>query len=210
MFTRGLSKQTQRNLETLSKIPFVKKYYLAGGTALSLHFGHRFSHDLDFFSQTPEKSFVIVSFLKKYGHLEIFQNEEGTFNGQLNNVKLSFFIYPYKNILPLATYKSIKVASIIDIACMKIDAISSRGTKRDFIDLYSICASGYKLSNILEHFEKKYSGVKFSVLHNIKSLVYFDDAEGDEMPEMIDKVNWNEVKNYFKNIVRDLNYEISR
>lgn len=91
MFTKGLSKQTEKNLEILGKIPFVSKYYLAGGTALSLHFGHRFSFDLDFFSQTPEKSIVISSQLKEKGQLEIFQNDEGTFNGRFNNVKLSFF-----------------------------------------------------------------------------------------------------------------------
>ncbi len=198
MFTKGLSKQTQKNLETLGKISFISKYYLAGGTSLSLHFGHRFSFDLDFFSLTPEKSIMISSQLKEKGQLEIFQNDEGTFNGQLNGVKLSFFLYPYQLIGPWSVYKNIKIASVSDIACMKLDAISSRGTKRDFIDLYFICRKFAPLENILSLFDKKYTGVKYNKLHLIKSLAYFVDAENDEMPKMIEKISWQEVKKFFE------------
>jgi len=198
MFTRGLLEQTQKNLESLGKVEFVKKYYLAGGTALSLHLGHRFSNDLDFFSLTPEKSIVIATQLQKIGKLEIFQNDEGTFNGQLNNIKLSFFIYPYKPIFPVVFFKAIKIADILDIACMKLDAVSSRGTKRDFIDLYFICTKIIKLKELLTIFDKKYTSVKYNLLHIIKSLVYFEDAEPDPMPKMIEKINWDDVKKFFR------------
>lgn len=197
MFTRGLSCQTQTNLEILGKTPFVKKYYLAGGTALSLYFGHRFSYDLDFFSQTSEKSAIIVSSLKDKGRLEIFQNDEGTFNGVLNSVKLSFFIYPYPLIKKSSVFKGIQIACVEDITCMKLDAISSRGTKRDFIDLYKICTTKFSLPQILRLFEKKYEGVKYNVLHILKSLMYFEDAENNEMPKMIEKIKWTQVKNFF-------------
>lgn len=204
MFTRGLSQQTQKNLVILSKILFVSKYYLAGGTALSLHYGHRFSYDLDFFSLEPEKSFIITSSLKDKGKLEIFQNDEGTFNGQLNGIKLSFFIYPYKAISPFSKYNNIKVAGISDIACMKINAISSRGTKRDFVDLYSICKRDNQLARLLKLFEKKYAAVKYNMLHIIKSLVYFKDAEEEEMPSMVDEIDWKAVKKFFVQEVKYL------
>ncbi|MBI4226337.1 nucleotidyl transferase AbiEii/AbiGii toxin family protein [Candidatus Roizmanbacteria bacterium] len=198
MFTRGLSQQTQKNLEILGNVSFVSLYYLAGGTSLSLHYGHRFSYDLDFFSQKPVKSIMISSQLKNKGKLEIFQNDEGTFNGQLNDVKLSFFIYPYKVLNKFESFKNIKVASIDDIACMKIEAISSRGTKRDFVDLFWICKNGRPLTKILNLFEKKYSGVKYNNVHLLKSFVYFDDAEKDTMPKMLQKISWEEVKKFFK------------
>lgn len=201
MFIRGLSKQTQANLESLKNLSFVKKYYLAGGTALSLHFGHRFSYDLDFFSLTPERKEIIRSGLSSLGSLEILQNDEGTFNGKLDSVKLSFFIYPYKLLVPAVDFNGIAVADIPDISSMKIDAISSRGTKRDFIDLYFICNKFKPLEELFLLFEKKYSGVKFNMLHIIKSLVYFVDAEDQEMPEMIEKVSWEEVKKFFENEV---------
>ena len=197
MLTRGLSPKTQNNLESLNSLAFVKKYYLAGGTALSLHFGHRFSFDLDFFSQNPEKSEIIRDNLEKIGKLEIIQNDFGTFNGILNDVKISFFIYKYPLLHPAKEYKVIKVADVSDIACMKVDAVSSRGTKRDFIDLFFICQK-ISLLKILSLFLKKYSSVKVNKFHIIKSLVYFNDAKDDPMPRMIEKISWQEVKKFFE------------
>lgn len=193
MFTKGLSKQTQSNLESLSNVQFVSKYYLAGGTGLSLHLGHRFSQDIDFFSLTPEKSIIIASGLMNKGMLEVLQNDEGTFR-----VKLSFFLYPYKLLFPVVIYRNVKIADILDIACMKIEAISSRGTKRDFVDLYTICNTTKSLQELLTLFEEKYEGIKYNMLHILKSLVYFEDAEHDEMPRMITNISWNEVKEFFQ------------
>jgi len=198
MFTTGLSKQTQKNLVSLGSASFVRNYYLAGGTALSLHFGHRFSKDLDFFSQTSATSGLIRLELLKLGNLEIFQNDEGAFSGTLNDVKLSFFIYPYRLLEPALNFREIKVAGVPDIACMKIDAISSRGTKRDFIDLYFICQQFKPIEDLLQLYSKKYREAKFNGLHILKSLVYFADAENDVMPEMIKKISWEEVKEYFR------------
>jgi len=204
MFTKGLSQQTQTNLATLSTISFVSNYYLAGGTALSLYFGHRFSHDLDFFSPQAVQPEIIRSSLKNIGALEVFQNDLKTFNGQLNKVKLSFFEYPYKLLEPTVEFQKIKIASVVDIGCMKIDAISSRGKKRDFIDLYTICLRVKSLAELLHLFEKKYVALQFNKLHLLKSLVYFEDAEEDAKPVMIDKIQWNEVKTFFQKEVRKL------
>lgn len=206
MFTRGLSKQAQKNLESLKSLKFVNDYYLAGGTALSLHFGHRFSDDLDFFSQKPAKPEVIRLALSSLGKLEIFQNEQGTFNGMLNGVKLSFFVYPYSLLNPVLEFDGTKVADVIDIACMKIDAISSRGTKRDFIDLYFICQKTKPIKDLLELYSKKYKEVKFNKLHIVKSLVYFNDAEDNAMPRMIEKVSWKEIKSFFIEKVNKISF----
>ncbi len=198
MFTKGLSRQTQKNLELLKKVPFVSHYYLAGGTGLSLYYGHRYSFDLDFFSQTPEKPIVIASQLKNLGRLEIVQNDENTFIGFFNEVKISFFLYPYPLIQPIYTFNTIRIASVTDIACMKIDALSSRGTKRDFIDLYTICQSDFSLPTIMQFFEKKYKEVHYNMLHILKSLTYFEDAEKDETPRMLRTIDWKEVKKFFE------------
>jgi len=206
MFTKGLSQTTQNNLAALKNLAFVKSYYLAGGTALSLHFGHRFSNDLDFFSQTPASSEIIKSELSKAGQLEIFQNDEGTFNGVLDGGKLSFFIYPYGLLKPVLDFNGVKVADIADIACMKIDAISSRGTKRDFIDFYFICNRFKPIEALLELYSKKYRGVKFNKLHLVKSMIYFNDAEDDVMPQMIEKVEWEAIKQFFINKIKQIRF----
>lgn len=205
MLTRGLSKQTKKNLESL-RDTFAKDYYLAGGTALSLYYGHRFSNDLDFFSQTPASPETIRSELSKLGSLEIFQNDKETFNGLFNGAKLSFFLYLYDLLSPTVDFNGVKVADVIDIACMKIDAISSRGTKRDFIDLYFICQKTKPVNELLKFYVRKYNQAKFNRLHIVKSLVYFTDAETDVMPKMIENVDWEGVKNFFIEKVKEVDF----
>ena len=78
MFTETVSPETKRILALLAKEPFVRKYYLAGGTVLALHYGHRISYDLDFFSQTPEEKHIIVDRLTALGKVFIKQNDQGT------------------------------------------------------------------------------------------------------------------------------------
>ncbi|MDZ7586973.1 MAG: nucleotidyl transferase AbiEii/AbiGii toxin family protein [Patescibacteria group bacterium] len=180
----------------LSQLDFVSRYFLAGGTTCALHLGHRLSFDLDFFSSRPVEPRIIVAKLKDLGKLEVLQNDEGTFNGSFNDVKLSFFIYPYPLLFPLKDYRGIKIADIKDIACMKLDAISRRGTKRDFIDLYFICQD-FELSYLLVLYEKKFAKFNVPIWHVVKSLDYFNDAEENDLPEMLKSVNWQEVKQFF-------------
>jgi hypothetical protein len=74
---------------------------------------------------------------------------------------------------------------------MKLAAITGRGAKKDFTDLYFLLKQ-FSLNEMLELYDQKYAdGSIFMVL---KSLVYFEDAEKDEMPEMLDKVSWNQIK----------------
>lgn len=82
----------------------------------------------------------------------------------------------------------------LDIACMKIAAISQRGTKKDFVDLY-VLLQKYTLDEMLKAFEKKYTGTSYQKLHILKSLVYFDDAENDPEPDYISPIKWEDVKN---------------
>ena len=111
--------------------------------------------------------------------------------------KLSFFKYPYPLLFKPLPFKGVNIAHVFDIACMKIVAISERGTKRDFIDLYFICKTN-PLDEMFELFRKKYQLVKYNIIHILKSLVYFEDAENDPEPQMIEKVDWEEVKNFFE------------
>lgn len=194
---QGVSSQTKRNLAVLSRLDFVRRYFLAGGTACALHLGHRLSFDLDWFSAQPVEPRIIVAKLKDLGKLEVLQNDEGTFNGSFNGVKLSFFIYPYPLLFPFHDYEGIKLADIKDIACMKLDAISRRGTKRDFIDLYFICKD-YSLDYLLELYEEKFAKFNVPVWHVVKSLGYFADAEKNDLPEMLQPVNWNHIKHFFE------------
>ena len=207
MLTTGLSKNTQSNLALLGEQTWIAPFYLAGGTACSLYFGHRLSFDLDFFTKKLFTPKLLTQQLKTLGKLTVDQNNKGTFLGKLNGVKISFFIYPYPLLFKPKVHQNIAIADLRDIACMKIDAVSSRGTKRDFIDLFFICKK-YNISELFSLFERKFRGVNYNIFHLIKSLSYFADAEKDEMPQMIEKISWEEVKSFFEKETKQLSKKI--
>ncbi|HEC36453.1 MAG TPA: hypothetical protein ENI39_07960 [Anaerolineae bacterium] len=205
MLDRVLSPTTRKNLALVARTPLAERFYLAGGTAVALHLGHRRSYDLDFF--TPEREFPIDlprRELEPLGELIVLHEGTGTFVGTLGGGQLSFFIYPYSLLEPFVPFEGIQVASLPDLAAMKLEAISSRGTKRDFVDLYQICQTVFPLVEVFRHFERKYAGVRYSMFHLLKSLAYFDDAEPDPMPEMLIPLDWAEVKQFFEGEVQRL------
>jgi len=193
MHAESIDKKTKRVLDEIKTCEFLKSFYLAGGTALAIQLGHRKSIDLDFFSQNPFSIFNMEKKLSLIGKYVLEKKDEGTLDGLLNNVKLSFFRYNYKQLYPFVDFEKIKLADERDIACMKIDAISSRGSKKDFIDLYFLLEK-YSLSELITFFERKYSDISFNKMHILKSLVYFDDAENEPLPIMIKEIKWKEVK----------------
>lgn len=193
MYEEILNQKTKYIFSKITKIKTLSGFYLAGGTALALQFGHRKSIDLDWFSKKPFSTKDLKKELKKLGKLKIDSEEKDTLNCSLEGVRLSFFEYPYKVLFSFIKYKGIKVADFRDIACMKLDAISSRGSRKDFIDLYFLLKK-ISLEKLLELFNKKYKGIEYNKLHLLKSLVYFKEAEEEPMPKMIEKVSWKEIK----------------
>ena len=126
--------------------------YLAGGTALSLFLGHRVSIDLDFF--TPHE-FNETQLIKKLTSLPDFVqegNEQWTVWGKINHTKFSIFYYKYPLLEPTVSFENIQLASLPDIAAMKIHAIEDRGTRRDFVDVYFL-AKKYTLEEMLEFYQ---------------------------------------------------------
>jgi predicted nucleotidyltransferase component of viral defense system len=196
MHEETLYLKTKTTLEKLQNETILKDFYLAGGTALALHLGHRKSIDLDFFSQKYPSQEQLIQVLNKYKPL-ITQQATGTLDVFIDEVKVSFFEYKYPLLETTISFKQTKLASLLDIACMKIAAISQRGTKKDFVDLY-VLLQKYTLGNILDAFEKKYLGIEYQKLHILKSLVYFDDAENDPEPDYLTPIKWEEVKSYLK------------
>jgi predicted nucleotidyltransferase component of viral defense system len=206
MLTTGIAPDTLDCLKLLSSQTFVDQYYLAGGTAVALHYGHRRSYDLDFFSVNPIEPQPLLNHLTSLGKLEVKQNDAGTFNGQLNQTKLSFFAYLHPLLEPVLDFEGIRIASIPDLAAMKLEAISSRGTKRDFIDAYFI-AQDKTLFSMFDWFNRRYQDQNVSQTHVLKSLTYFIDAESDPMPDMVKTLDWSSVKSFFQTEVKRLAHD---
>jgi len=205
MFEQVLSKNAKKSLATLGESGLLRDAYLAGGTALALQIGHRISVDLDFFTSKEFNGNIFVRKLKKL--IPDFQLERmaaGTVLGNINKIRFSFFFYDYPLLFKKHNLSGIKIADIKDIAPMKIAAISDRGTKRDFIDLYFIIKMEKVLSldEILRLYDKKFGLLKQNKIHILKSLCYFDDAEQEPMPKMLKDVSWKEVKKFFEEEIK--------
>lgn len=203
MYPEAINQKTQCVFRKINQAEFIKDFYLAGGTALAIHLGHRESIDLDFFSQKEFSSVKIKNKLSNLGSFELISEEAGTLHCLLDEVKISFFHYPYQLLFPFVNFEKTNLADERDITAMKIDAVSSRGSKKDFIDLYFLLEK-YSLKNIFDFFEKKYSQIKFNRLHILKSLIFFDDAEKDPEPIMLKNISWDKVKNEIKKNVDEM------
>lgn len=204
MFNQVITERTKSTLAVLSKEKILKDCYLAGGTALALQLGHRLSFDLDFFTETDFERRKIIQRLEPFG-LVVEREDWGTILGKIEDVKFSLFYYKYPLIADQIDYLGINIASLQDIAAMKIDAISSRGTKRDFTDLFFLIKKFKSLNELLGFYDQKYHKGNANSFHIIKSLTYFDDADEEEDPRMLAKdYSWENVKKTLKEKVREL------
>lgn len=194
MFEQTLRADTKRILATVGEhlASDLAHGYLAGGTALALHLGHRESIDLDFFFPEALPVGLRDSFAR-LGTYTVRQQDAKTLDGVLDTVQVSAFVYPYPLLQETATYQGVRIASVADIAAMKIDATASRGSKKDFIDLYALLER-YSLEELIALFEKKFSHISYNKMHILKSLTYFEDAEDEPMPMVEADISWDRVK----------------
>lgn len=192
-FESALPPKTKIALDKIINMPDLADFYLSGGTALSLQLGHRESEDLDFFSQKEFNPEMLQSKLIPFGKVTNVEVKKNTLNLFLDYVKIQFLYYPYDLLKKPASYQNISISSLIDIACTKLITISSRGSKKDFIDLFVLLQS-FTLHFLFESLDKKYKNINYNHLHIIKSLVFFEDADIQPMPRLHIDINWEEIK----------------
>lgn len=187
-------------------------WYLAGGTALALQVGHRQSVDLDFFM--PQKQFRELKTERELlvtGQWRTTFREKGTIYGEFHQAKMSLIAYPF--FIPSAERVrcgTVRILTPSDIAVMKIVAISQRGRKRDFFDLYWYCKNREPLIGVVLRALKQYPGQEHNLVHILKSLVYFADAENNPAPKIFFKARWSEVKKFFRKEVPRITRELLR
>jgi hypothetical protein len=163
---------------------------LVGGTALALQIGHRLSVDLDVFG-TWNPDIQIQRILSEWGRTRQENAAENIQTFTVTDINVDFVQYPYLWLEPPVTAEGVFLASVRDIAPMKLSAICNRGSRKDFIDLAFILETE-TLTALLEAYDRKYpDGSRFMVL---KSLSYFADAEPEPMPTMLRSLPWEEAK----------------
>jgi hypothetical protein len=181
-------------------------FYLAGGTAVALQLGHRESVDFDWFTPSSlDDPLAFAGFLQSHGvALTAPKVAPGTLHGRVDGVRCSFLSYRYPLLTPAlrAEEYACDLASLTDLACMKLAAIAQRGARKDFLDIAVIANTGLTLPQMLDLYRQKYGAQ--DVGHVLASLCYFDDAEHDPMPVMHVPVDWDEVKKTVRAWVKSL------
>ena len=206
MFENVLSQKAQAVLSNLSGLIKEWNFYLAGGSGLALQIGHRLSEDLDFFRQgsfdTQRLSLILGH---KANSLNYILEEENSLVVEYDDLHLSFFHYTVPLIYPPVTLIGTPVADWRDIVAEKFKTLSQRGSKKDFYDLYEILTFGHlTIQEGVGIFKNRFEGTGINLYHVLRSLTFFEDAEGEPKPRLLlHQYGWEEVKIFFKDHIKE-------
>lgn len=201
---RTIEPHTLELLKALMQEPVLSELRLVGGTALALQYGHRSSIDLDLFGKIDIDGYELQSILSKYGTLKVENETKIIHQYYIDNIKVDVVNYPFEWISDVIEDNGVRLASPIDIAAMKVNAIEGRGTKKDFIDMYMLLQH-YSLEEIIAFYQQKYPN--HSTFRALRSLTYFEDAEDQFMPQMFIEDTWESIKQYITNQVKLYNQQ---
>jgi hypothetical protein len=195
---KTIDSTTLELLKKLQKLPVLSDMRLVGGTSLALQLDHRKSIDLDLFGILKGDELVLSQSLRDIAPLQLLKNTENIHIYLIEGIKVDIVNYHYKWLDEPLYENELVLAGKKDIAAMKLSAISGRGSKKDFIDIYFLLKE-YSLKEMLGFYLKKYyDGSEFMV---IKSLTYFDDADVEVEPTMLKPANWGKIKTSILNEV---------
>lgn len=166
-------------------------FRLVGGTALALQEGHRDSVHTDLFGNEELDEVSVSQALQNIGKTTKISSTKRIFTYIVDNIKVDIVQYPYPWLTEMIVDSTIRMAAKEDIAAMKINAITGRGSKKDFIDLH-LLLKNFSLSEILSFYERKYNYA--SIFLALKSLHYFDDADLQKDPKIHSNLTWNKIK----------------
>ncbi|HVR99258.1 MAG TPA: nucleotidyl transferase AbiEii/AbiGii toxin family protein [Thermoanaerobaculia bacterium] len=203
-----LAPPAQALLARMAERPWAEDFYLAGSAALALYAGHRPVRDVDLMSGTnrltsPDRRDLLAELLALEPSTQVETARDGYLFARLDGVGMRFFYYPYPLAEPFEDFAGLAVASAVDLGLMKIGAIISRGTRRDFVDLYLLCRE-VPLAGLLARAEDKFGHVRDFPLQALKGLADLSAAEEEPMPRLAVPLAWEEVETWVRREVREL------
>lgn len=195
----GLAKDQQRALGRLTKIPALRGFYLAGGSAIAWHLGHRRSNDLDLFSDSVVDMGRVERAVKKLAGSNVLSLSEVTIKLELDGTLIDLVAYPYPPLdEPTPGPEGFRVASLLDLAVMKLAAVARRGIRRDFWDLRVLVESGLSLAEIARAYRRRFRVSEGDLYPVLRALTYFEDAEKDStLPAGMTLRSWQATKRFF-------------
>jgi predicted nucleotidyltransferase component of viral defense system len=211
-YANAITGSCRKGLVFLQDLDFIQDFYLAGGTALALQIGHRISTDLDWFSptnilQTPQREYI-QRVLKSSEEFETISEGDGLLFTRLFDTDTSFIYQHHSLVEPAVEYERVKLATPHDIGLMKLAEIASRGTRRDFVDIYCI-RDVVSVEDLFELAPEKYADRPQFLPVVVRALAYFEDAEQQPMPNMLAPVRWKDVRAYCEEASRNMARRLS-
>jgi len=188
-------------IDFLMHQPELNRFVLVGGTALALQIGHRISIDADLFGLQPLDEIDMVGILAGFGQVVEIKRSKNIQAFSVDTIKVDIVNYRYPLIRPFQLVSQIRMASMEDIAAMKLNAIAGRGSRKDFIDLFFLL-NRFTLKEMMGFYSEKYSDGSWFMVH--KSLHFFEDAENETMPRMLENVSWETIKTRISNEAQKL------
>ena len=188
---KSISPELLELLTQLMHDDVFKHFNLVGGTALALQIGHRVSIDIDLFGNCEIDEIAVLDQLNACGPVHVLKKSKNILICSVQGIKVDMVNYSYPILENTLISDGIRMVGLKDIAAMKMNAISGRGSKKDFIDVYYLLQY-FTLEVMIDLYLQKYSnGSEFLVR---KSLTFFDDAEDEEMPVMLEDISWDRIK----------------
>jgi predicted nucleotidyltransferase component of viral defense system len=198
---RTIEPRTLELLKSLLKEPFLANNFLVGGTSLALQMGHRFSIDLDLFTHDAFEADPLLEALRSKFKVQPLTVTDTIFIAVVEGIKVDCVHFKYPFSFPVIQEDGVRMADARDIAPMKLDAVTKRGSKKDFYDMYYLFEQ-FTPIQVLEWYTNMFQ--HSTSFHVIRSLTYFEDAEETEDPIVFDKkVTWPLVKERMIKVVRD-------
>ncbi len=198
-----LTREQQRALDRLSQANALREFYLAGGTAIGLHLGHRTSVDLDLFSMDAHVLLddLRLSLVTQLPEFEVVNVSDATIQGRMLGIPVDIVRYPYPPLEPPETRgRAVPLASLLDLATMKLSAIARRGLRRDFWDLHEIIQrSELDLSSVSDAFKRRFGRSDADLYHVLRALTHFDDADAETtLPRGMSAARWRTIRAWFE------------
>ena len=196
-----LAPESRAWLARLAARGWAADFYLAGSAGLTLHLAHRPVRDLDLMSGTcrllpADRRDLLGDLLELAPGTRVETARDGYLFVRLpDGVALRLFSYPYPLADALEELDGLAVASLADLGLMKLGAVISRGTRRDFVDLYLI-GRELPLERLLERSGEKFGHVGDFPLQAVKALADFSEAEDEPMPELARPLAWQTVRDW--------------
>ena len=204
-----LAEVSRQALDRLADRDWCDEVYLAGSAALALYCGHRPVEDLDLMSQVnrltgAHRRDLLQDLLEMDPGARVETARDGFLHLRLaRGPMLRFFYYPYPLVDPERWLGGVAVASPLDLGLMKIAAIISRGSRRDFVDLFLLCRE-FPLEAILERADDKFGHVRDFPLQALKGLADLSLVAGEPMPRLSRPLDWKDVETWLAAAARRL------